>query len=89
MVGESLIKKLFDNSCSRLHELEAKAGMVDSRMAYSFSDTYRMIHYTQAEIAAEAVTLETKKEAIAFAEEKVQSGAQEISKKTVGVLPDL
>lgn len=79
VVGESLIKKLFDNSCSRLHELEAKAGMVDSRMAYGFSDTYRMIHYTQAEIAAEAITLETKKEAIAYVEEKVQSGAQEIS----------
>lgn len=78
LVGD-LIEPLCNNSFQRLHELEAKAGMSNSQMRYSSSTTLRELEYSEAKIVADVVPLNTVADAVSYVNQKLQSGATEIT----------
>ena len=71
-----IFEALAANDFDLLLNLEASAGMSDGRISYS-SSSDRII-FTDAEITANAVMLQSLPEAIAYTESQVNSGARDI-----------
>lgn len=77
ILPEELYDTVKEDGFKRLHELEADAGMTQSRMKYNIYD--HVLLYTGAVIHSDAVKLTTAAEACAYMEERVARGEKDIA----------
>ena len=75
LASEELRELMMDKPLAYIHELEAKGGLITASMYHNNN----VVYYMGADIAADAVSLASTEEALAYLEEQAEAGAAEIT----------